>query len=150
MFYGLMMVWMTKTCNIHWYINKSFEVFNSMHSHILDASSTTPNKCILFIYYISIPCFSYMFQCISHHLQGEFTHCLFKNPFFLHSYYLWYRGCIIKYKRFTIIFFYKTGWVQWPPPTHAHTHTHAHARTHTWTHKRSVKYNTMLSIANVI
>jgi len=38
----------------------------------LDSSSITPTKFTLFIPYISIPFFSYMFRCISRHLQGEF------------------------------------------------------------------------------
>jgi len=31
----------------------------------LDASSITPAQCTLYIYYISIPYFSYMFRCVS-------------------------------------------------------------------------------------
>jgi len=41
-----------------WIYIKYFEVFHSMHFHILDISSITPTKCILFIYYISISFFS--------------------------------------------------------------------------------------------
>jgi len=140
-----MMVWMTKTCSIHWWINKSFEVFHSMHFYILDSSATKPNKCTLFIYYKSILCFSYMFRCTSHHLQGEFMYCFLKNPFFLHSYYLWYSGCVLNYKRFAIIFFTKQAESNDNTHTHAcaytcthtHTHTHTHTRAHTCTHART-------------
>jgi len=38
----------------------------------------TPIECKLFIYYISIPCSSYTFRCVSLHIRGEIT-CSFLN-----------------------------------------------------------------------
>jgi hypothetical protein len=46
---------------------------------LLDVSSITPTKHTLFIYYIYIPCFSYMFRCISYRLQLELTYSLLKT-----------------------------------------------------------------------
>ena len=47
----------------------------------------------LFITYL-IPCFSYMFWCIPHHLQGELRFSILKHML-LRSY-LWYSGCVVK------------------------------------------------------
>jgi len=66
-----------------------------MHFHILDASSITPTTCRLYFQYMSIPYFSYMFQSISHHFQGEHMYSLLKTI----SFYKLYVGCVIKCKK---------------------------------------------------
>jgi len=62
-----------------------------VHFHILDVSSITPNKRTLYIYYTSVPYFSYVFRCISHHPQGELTFSLFKTIYIF--YILWLNQC---------------------------------------------------------
>jgi hypothetical protein len=49
------------------------EVFHSVQCFTLDIFSITPTQRTLFVYYTSIPFFSYVFRCISHHLQGELS-----------------------------------------------------------------------------
>jgi len=65
---------------------------------MLDILLMTPSKCTV-IYYICIPCSSYMFRCDSHHYQGEITFFLLKPILILYSCYLpMSSGCVMKYK----------------------------------------------------
>jgi len=83
---------MSNTCRIISDLNLTVPQNNMVPSCILyctdtvfislDISSITPTKSTFFIHYISIPCFSYMLQCISHHLQGDLTCSLLNNTCF--------------------------------------------------------------------
>jgi len=63
-----------------------FYSFSEQHTDTvfisLDISSITPAKSTLFIHYISILRFSYIFCCVSHHLQGELTCTLLNDTCF--------------------------------------------------------------------
>jgi len=50
--------------------------------HIADVSSMTPTKGTFYLYDISTPNFSYMFQCISQHLQGALMYSYSKPSAF--------------------------------------------------------------------
>ena len=50
-----------------------------------------------------MPYFSYMFRCISHHLQGELGTFLIRNHLLLQTYCVWYIGCVKTYKRYNFV-----------------------------------------------
>jgi len=80
-----------------------FKIFHPMNFHILGIWLMTSIKCT-HIYYISIPCSSYMFWCVLHHHQGQLLFFVLKPICFIYSYYLCMNsGCIIKYKGWKIV-----------------------------------------------
>jgi len=87
---------------ISWWANSEDMMRSSEPFIFWDISSFTPTKYTLSILYLSVPCFSYMFRCISHHLQGELVF-LTQKHWLLCSCYLWYSCCIIKYKWYNFV-----------------------------------------------